>query len=115
MKVLVCGGRDFTDREFLFAVLDQFHQTEGIALLIHGAARGADSLARDWARARGVWIRSCPADWRTHGLAAGPIRNQQMLELLPDVVIAFEGGKGTADMVRRARKAGVRCLLPRPE
>lgn len=53
-----------------------------------------------------------PADWEKHGKAAGPIRNQQMLtEGKPDIVVAFSdnlsNSKGTADMCRRAHKAGL--------
>jgi hypothetical protein len=52
------------------------------------------------------------ADWNTHGRAAGPIRNQRMLdEVKPELVVAFPGGRGTADMVRRAREAGVNVYL----
>jgi UDP-N-acetylmuramoylalanine-D-glutamate ligase len=49
-----------------------------------------------------------PADWKLHGKSAGHIRNQQMLdESKPDIVIAFPGGRGTANMIKRAKKAGV--------
>jgi hypothetical protein len=52
-----------------------------------------------------------PADWAKHGRAASPIRNQQMLdEGRPNLVVAFPGGRGTADMVRRARSAGVEVI-----
>jgi hypothetical protein len=48
------------------------------------------------------------ADWEKLGRSAGPIRNQAMLdEGRPDLVVAFPGHHGTADMVRRARAAGV--------
>lgn len=76
--------------------------------IVSGAARGADSVAIDWAVVNWVSIEEYPADWRANGLAAGPIRNQKMLDQEhPDLVIAFPGGKGTADMVRRARKANI--------
>jgi hypothetical protein len=51
-------------------------------------------------------------DWKRHGPAAGPMRNQRMLDWGPDLVVAFAGGKGTADMVRRARAAGVDVIEP---
>lgn len=107
-RVLVCGGRDYSCREQLFAVLDHAHAANPILVLIHGAARGADMLADAWARNRGVAVNLFPADWETHGKAAGPMRNRRMLaEGLPDIVIAFKGGRGTADMVRLARNAGI--------
>jgi hypothetical protein len=105
MRVLVCGGRDYSDRETLFSTLDRL----GVTAIITGGARGADSLAERWTYERGVPVERYEADWRRHGSAAGPIRNQEMLDQgHPDLVLAFPGGRGTADMVRRARAAGVR-------
>jgi hypothetical protein len=116
MRVLVCGGRDYTDREKMDRVLRLVDDARGpIKTLIHGAARGADSLAAKWARDTGLdefgEVLAFPANWRD-GKRAGPIRNQQMLdEGKPELVIAFPGGAGTADMVRRARAAGVEVQL----
>lgn len=76
--------------------------------IIHGGARGADALAGEWAECFGVPFRVFPANWDRDGKAAGPIRNQRMIdEGKPDLVIVFPGGRGTADMVMRARKAGI--------
>lgn len=114
-RVLVTGGRDFTTRAFLDAALDRYRQEHGVALIIHGGARGADALAGRWAQASGVPFVVMPAHWQAAALgkAAGPIRNQWMLDLLhPDVVIAFPGGVGTRDMVARARRAGVDVWCP---
>jgi hypothetical protein len=109
MRVLVCGGRDFSDAELLGAWLGGIHKDHGISCLIEGGAPGADTLARLFGEYAGIPVESYPADWTKHGRAAGPIRNAQMLaEGRPDLVIAFPGGKGTADMVRKARIAGVR-------
>ncbi len=106
--VLVCGGRDYGDRDQLFRVLDAAHFANPIVCLIHGAAPGADSLAGEWANHRKVLCMPYPADWSKHGRAAGPIRNQRMLdEGRPHLVIAFPGGKGTADMIKKAEGAGI--------
>ena len=111
MRLLVCGDRDWTDRKFLYDTLDRWHENEPIEVVIEGEARGADQMARDWATARGVVVEPYPADWEKHGKAAGPIRNQQMLDADPDFVLAFhddiESSKGTRNMVKIARKAGV--------
>lgn len=113
MRVLVCGSRHFKDKELLDKVLKEYPD---ITDLIHGAARGADTLAMYWAMNNltkdGRYIRlwAFPADWEKHGKAAGPIRNSEMLERgKPDLVIAFlaPGSRGTADMVRQAKEAGV--------
>lgn len=111
-KVLVCGGREYADTERVRAVLDDEHQRDPIGLIIEGGATGADTLARQWATDRGVEVITVPALWKVHGKAAGPIRNQRMLEnYAPDLVIAFAGGKGTADMVRRAHEAACGVLV----
>lgn len=110
--VLVCGGRDYSDRAALFGTLDVAHSLGGpISMLLHGGASGADALAAEWARTNGVPYRGFPANWREYDKAAGPLRNQRMLdEGGPDLVVAFPGGGGTADMVRRAREVGVTVI-----
>lgn len=118
MKILVCGGRKFTDRSAVFDWLDEElkkapHDT---LTIIQGGATGADKLAREWCRERCVPYENYPADWNGLGNAAGPIRNQRMLDNgKPDIVMAFPGGRGTSDMTRRARAAGVpvRFIDPR--
>lgn len=108
MRVLVCGGRDYADKARVFATLDALHATTPITCIIDGCARGADALGATWAVARNIPQDRFPADWNTHGTAAGPIRNAQMLsEGKPDRVVAFPGGTGTANMIALARKAGV--------
>jgi hypothetical protein len=107
MKVLVCGGRDFEDKEYLFEVLDKIHSETPITRIIHGGARGADSLAGKWAESKTIPITVFHADWKTHKRAAGQIRNSIMLEEgNPDLVVAFPGGKGTFDMGKKSAAAG---------
>ena len=110
--VLVCGGRDFNDYDFLVNTLDSLEITE----LIHGAARGADSLAEQYAKARSIPVQRFPADWSAYGKRAGYIRNSLMLrEGKPDLVVAFQGGRGTAHMVRLARDAGLEVMRPQED
>lgn len=111
VRLLVCGGRAFTDRDAAFAAIDRIHTERGVHVVIHGAARGADTFGGEWAHERGVAVLAFPADWEGLGRAAGPIRNQQMLdEAAPDLMLALLGGRGTADMVRRATLAGVEVI-----
>ncbi len=112
MKILVCGGRDYADRERVYDALDAAHRRNRITELIHGAAPGADILAGEWAEERKVACKPFPADWRKHGKSAGPRRNQQMLEYGPEGVIALPGGSGTRDMVMRAMLAKVPVWRP---
>lgn len=105
-RILVCGGRNYSNREKLDAVLNAIVLPH--AVIISGGASGADDLAARWAIARGVQTQIFKADWNRHGRGAGSIRNQQMLdEGKPNLVIAFPGGRGTADMIARAKAAGV--------
>lgn len=134
--VLVCGGRDYENHHHVRRVLDEFHATRGITLLVEGGAghwihgravpsevmsprcvksvQGADLLAEEWAIYHRVPFWSYPVtveDWKTRGKKAGPLRNQRMLdERKPTVCIAFPGGRGTADMVRRATAAGIEVI-----
>jgi hypothetical protein len=80
IRLLVCGGRNFQDRDRVFSALDRFLATWPVGLLIHGAVRGADKLAGEWAKSRGIPVRDFPADWDRYRRAAGPRRNQQMLD-----------------------------------
>lgn len=119
MKLLVCGGRDFRDEEFVWLCLDKVHAKTPISLIIEGGCRtddkvtnltyGADYFAHTWAIDRGITCVTVPAKWKKHGNAAGPIRNGEMLkEWKPDGVAAFPGGRGTADMMNQASAAGVK-------
>lgn len=112
-RLLICGGRDFNDRDRVFGMLDAIKAELGpIECVIHGAARGADSLGGLWAMYERLWCWAEKADWDTHGKAAGPIRNQRMLDIYkPTFCVAFPGGTGTADMIRRCKAAGVPVQL----
>jgi hypothetical protein len=103
-RVLVCGGRDYDDYKRLVDVLDEIAPD----LIINGGCAGADHMASNYAIAKRIPAHTFFADWEEHGKAAGPVRNQKMIDVgRPSVVVAFPGGKGTADMVRRAKKAGI--------
>lgn len=130
-KVLVCGGRNWGElpknfdqlpkaeqeqaerlaiiqQQALDETLMAIHEKVNIVEIIEGDARGADKWAGKWAKTNGITNTKFPADWDTHGKAAGFIRNAQMLdEGKPSLVVAFPGGNGTQDMIERAKKAGL--------
>lgn len=115
--VIVTGGRHYADRDALHAALGQLRAQLGFTLLIAGDATGADALALEWAHKNRIAATRFEADWAAHGKAAGPRRNAAMLReaqaccgVTPLVVVAFPGGAGTADMVRRATRAGVTVI-----
>lgn len=111
MRVLVCGGRHYDGPVDL--ALTELHESRGpISMIIHGGASGADHLAGEWAKKNAVHYAVVPALWKKLGQKAGPIRNQVMLTLMPDICLAFPGGRGTKDMVSRCKKAGVKVEHP---
>jgi hypothetical protein len=116
MKILVCGGRDFDDFFYFMKQMDKY-----INLPVHvisGGAKGADSFAITWALIYDKPYTKYKADWDTRGKAAGPIRNQQMLdEGKPDLVVAFPTAKsrGTWDMIKRAERVGVKTIIVKGE
>jgi hypothetical protein len=116
LRLVVTGGRDFFNRAKVYEVLDKIHNDHGVTVLIEGEARGADTLAREWAEDRGIRVEPYPANWSEKGRAAGPIRNQQMItEGKPDAAAVFYDrpraeSRGTADMHRRLVKADVTIL-----
>lgn len=111
-RVLVCGGRNYSNEAMAFEVLDTAHAANPIVEVIHGDAPGADMIAHRWGLMRGIEVKPFPADWDRYGRAAGPIRNRQMLdEGKPHLVIAFPGGRGTRNMIEQAEGANVPVVI----
>lgn len=110
MRILVCGGRDYENADVIGRTMAMVASGRD-HVLVHGGARGADTVAARIAEVRGWEIEEHPARWREYGPAAGPMRNQQMVDGGADVVLAFPGGRGTEDLVRRATAAGLTVHL----
>lgn len=110
MKVLVCGGRDFSDQKFVFLILNRLDKEKKITEIIEGGATGADTCARAWAKWYNVKCTTVKADWNSYGRSAGSIRNKLMADLKPQLVVAFKGGKGTANMIAVAKNKGIKVL-----
>lgn len=81
------------------------------AIIIHGAAQGADHIAGKAASALGFDVIAVPAKWHIYGRSAGPRRNKEMLDMNPNLVIAFHAditkSKGTKNMLSIARRAKI--------
>ena len=100
MRTIVAGSRTITNIAAVFRVLDRCPWE--ITVLIHGAAKGVDSIGRDWANFNGVDIEEYPADWDKYGKAAGPMRNLQMVAegKAGAVVVVWDGeSRGSKDMI----------------
>jgi predicted Rossmann-fold nucleotide-binding protein len=109
MRVLVCGGRSYKNKELIRDVLKNLPHD---ATIVSGGAPGADHIAANEAEARGLVVEEYFANWKKYGVHAGPKRNKAMLDSGVDAVIAFTGGRGTTDMTRRAVEAGVSVVRP---
>lgn len=116
MRVIIAGGRDFESMEADAEWVDLLHQRHHFSLVIHGGCSGADAFADLWARGREIPVEVHPVPnwaWAMIGRKAGPIRNQYMVERRgADGLIAFPGGRGTEDIIRRARGTGLRAWRP---
>lgn len=113
MKVIAfTGGRDFSDLEMFEHVFRNLRSRHGDFLAAHGGASGLDKMVRQSCLSMGWPCVEMPAPWGFHGPAAGPIRNGWILRYLsPELLVAFPGGKGTADMVRQAIALGIKVQM----
>lgn len=116
LVLLVAGGREISpaDDRALRACLDGINREAGVALVIHGNARGADNTADEWACALGIHTARVRALWHVEPRrAAGPRRNAAMARLAPaiDLAVIAPGGRGTADMTEKCRRLGVPVWL----
>lgn len=113
--ILICGGRDYRDWDgFCRSMHAVLVDAQGEELrIVHGGASGADAMATRWADEHGYECVVYAADWKGEGRSAGPRRNQRMLDSEHVwLVVAFPGGRGTADMVRRAEAKGIDVWHP---
>jgi hypothetical protein len=123
-RILVTGSRAWDDWVTVWTALEDaieeaYRKGRREYVVVHGGAKGADQIAADFCEDQAGWyddyanqvlaVERHPADWDKHGKAAGPIRNQAMVDLGADVCLAFQIGdsRGTADCIRRAEKAGI--------
>lgn len=110
MIIVITGGRDWKDKAFVWRHMDEQRVKLGITVVVNGRApTGVDQFVHEWCKARGVPERPYPADWDTHGDAAGTLRNQQMIDEEPEIehALIFPGGNGTMDMARKCRIAEI--------
>ena len=109
MILLICGGREFNDFPALCRAMELIPKP---LMIIHGDARGADTLAKQWAILNGVHYAAVPALWDYYNNRAGSLRNFAMTLLQPTRCLALPGGSGTADMIRECNKANIPVWEP---
>ena len=106
--IMVCGCRTYRDKVFVWGRMQEIIEPD-TDIVISGGASGVDSIAADWCRLGkpSVRFQEYPADWNTHGKAAGPIRNQQMVDACDYAIVIWDGkSRGTKDSINRLLKAG---------
>jgi len=113
MMVLICGSRDWNN----FKIIEDFILTlPKDTIIVEGDCKGADKISGYLGRQHGYRVIPVTAQWEKYGDAAGPIRNQEMLDLYkPELVVAFhndiENSRGTKDMVTRATRVGIEVKI----
>ena len=113
-RVLITGSRNWTDEKKIERAIQAstLGRSKSRTVVVHGAAKGADRIAGAIAEEMGLHVEAYPADWDMYGKSAGPIRNQQMVELGADVCLAFPLGesRGTRHCMQAAEKAGIEVI-----
>ncbi len=110
MKILVCGGRDYSDQDKFISVIDKIVEKFGKDDIefISGGADGADTMIIEYCQFHKIDYTVKFAKWNKYKKSAGPVRNKVMLDLNPDLVIAFPGGNGTKNMIEISKKKNVK-------
>lgn len=108
MKTIIAGSREATPEEVWAALLscEWRHEITGV---LCGMAKGADLHGKAWANANKIPVSQWPPNWEVYGFAAGPIRNQQMVDRADALIAAWDGQSvGTSDVIARAKAKGLR-------
>jgi hypothetical protein len=119
VRILVTGSRNWTNRYAIREAIKAAVAASGRSIsdnevtVVHGAARGADTLAASAAFELAYRDEPHPADWERYGKRAGYVRNAEMVNLGADVCLAFPLGesRGTRHCMREAEKAGIPVVV----
>lgn len=110
MKTIIAGSRHITDESLIQKAVDA--SGFEVSVVVHGAARGVDTLAWDWALNKNLPVMSFPADWYGKGRGAGPIRNTEMANYADALIAIWDGkSRGTKDMIDKATKKGLKVFI----
>lgn len=110
MKTIIAGSRTYNDKVCIHNILDALKHT--ITEVVCGEARGVDTIGKQWAILNEIPIHKFHADWLTHGISAGPIRNEQMAQYAESCIVFWNGkSRGTEDMIKRARRYKLNLVI----
>ena len=111
LKVIVAGSRNYYNKELIYSKLDNIICEYDNIEIVQGGATGVDSIAKQYAKDRGLPCKEFPAIWDLYGLSAGAIRNNEMAKY-SDVLIAFYSGTaGTRNMIKAAKSKGLKVHI----
>ena len=112
MKIIIAGGREFSDFALLESKLAHLIQNVDVTEVVSGGARGADRLGEEWANIYNYPVKKFPANWNKYGKSAGYKRNAEMAQYA-DCLVAFWDGKsrGTKHMIDLAHKQGLKVRV----
>jgi len=113
VRLAIVGSRNFTDQEFFNECMSKFVKEYGSPTkIISGGARGADTLAEEYAKREGIILTIHNPDWELHGKSAGPIRNALIVKDC-NIVLAFpsKNGRGTQDTIKKANDANKKVVI----
>lgn len=112
MRVIIAGGRDFSNYDLLVEKCDYFLQDQDNITIISGGARGADDLGERYAEQKGYEIDRFPANWGKYGKGAGHIRNKQMAEHADGLMLFWDGkSRGSKNMLEIAKNLGLKVRI----
>jgi hypothetical protein len=116
MRILITGSRDWANWNLLNNTLNEYANEHDIVIVHGDCPTGADAMAQRWASNQKVQVERYPANWKRYGRSAGPIRNQEMVDLGADICIAFPlpQSRGTIHCMNAARKAGIPVRVIKP-
>jgi hypothetical protein len=114
MKIIIAGGRDFTDYELLKTKCDSILKNLSDVEIVCGMAKGADLLGKRYAEEKGFKVKEFPADWSKHGKSAGVIRNEEMKEYSYALIAFWDyKSRGTKNMIEISKKGGLEVRIIR--
>lgn len=127
IRVVVTGSRNWSNLMPIISVVSLLSETNKVVEVIHGDARGVDKFFAHESRRFGIpKITTVPAIWNKHSDVCGPphskdlicrragyMRNQKMVDMKPDLCIAFNknNSKGTSMMISICEKAGIPTIV----
>jgi len=113
-KIAITGSREWKDVQEIEKVLTNVSKDKSKKYtLIAGGAKGADTIAENIARKLKWDVIIHLPDWKQHGHAAGPIRNQLIIDEIPDILLAFPmpSSRGTYDTIQKANKSNIKVII----